>query len=177
MNNELVCTEDRAKWYAMAEDWERLFCRSVAPRYGINVKINPLKNINPAVNDLVIKMKNGKIVVGELKPQFTPFYLSKAKYGIDPQYAFALNLRDLRDIPKQGIVFLWVSWDGGVNYGISIRKMERLYYEWGHKFIDKIKELKPPIHRYGRRVYDPRNAKRSYIFDVRNFTELTARDN
>lgn len=156
----------------MAEKWELEFCSDVAPRYGITAEINPNKVVHPEDNDLLVHLPDGKHVIGELKPNFKPFFMAGKLYGIDPQYAFAFNLRDLRDIPLDGIVFVWLRFKRVTGYGVSIEYMEKVYGEWGHVFVHKIKTANAPVHEYQRRIDDPINAKRSYILDARMFREI-----
>lgn len=165
-------TENRQEWYKKAEQWELKFCSDVAPRFGITTEINPNKEVHPEDNDLLVHLPDGRSIIGELKPNFKPFFMAGKLYSINPQYAFAFNVRDMRDIPEDGIVFVWLKFRHVTAYGVTVQYMEKVYGEWGKDFLEKINTANAPIHHYQRRVNDPVNAKCSYILDARMFREI-----
>jgi hypothetical protein len=170
-----VDTENREEWYALSHLWEKKFCEEIAPQYGIRVRINPEKEFDPTAPDFLTTLSNNQEVLSELKPQFTPFFKAREIYKLDPQFAFALNVRDVPDLPKNGIVYFWVTWTvtQWMDYQdrvYTVVPMDNLWYAQSHTVCNLIKNEQPPIHHYRRRTNSKHNAKRSYIFDIRKFT-------
>jgi hypothetical protein len=169
-------TENREEWYGLSSLWEKKFCDEIAPHHGLCVQINPEKELDPTRPDLLTTLSDGSEVLSELKPQFTPFFKAKSIYKVDPQYAFALNVRDIPDLPQKGIVYFWVRWNitqwtDNNGYTYNVNSMDRVWYAQSKTVCRFIEIEQPPIHHYARRVDDPHNARRSYIFDIRNFTK------
>lgn len=100
--------EDRNPWYKLGNDYERQFCDTVAPSIGLEAVINPEKANNPKVPDLIV---NGWL--SELKVRTSPFYTAREKFGIDPQYCFMINCKDLdyynRCYPDL-LIYFWVKY-------------------------------------------------------------------
>ncbi len=76
-----------------------------------NVAIHPKKQSNPYHPDLIVNSTD----IGELKAKASPLFIAN-KYGINPQFALTMDLKDSFHYSKyleQGIdisIFIWVKW-------------------------------------------------------------------
>lgn len=172
-------TENKELWYSHALKWEKYFCDKIAPLFDIKAIINPEKEDNPTAIDLIIKSKKEEILT-ELKPQFTPFFMSKELYKIENNFAFAFNVKDYEEykqLNNDEYIIFWLYWIyqkkeiNNKKYriipmcGLWACKIKTLI-----KFIDN---NNIPVHEYKRRIDDIKgNAKNSFIFDVRNFNNI-----
>jgi hypothetical protein len=106
--------EDRNPWYDLGCAYESQFCATVAPNLGLDAMINPEKQTNPTLPDLLV---NG--MLSELKVRTHPFFLAEKKYGIDPQYCVMFNRKDYdyykRCYPDL-MIYWWVWWEETERY-------------------------------------------------------------
>lgn len=157
-------TEDRRYWLEKGRSQEEHFCNAIAPNFGMWATINPEKDINPKVPDLLFR--------GELKSISTPLFRAKEKYQLDPQYTVTFNLKDLdyysRCYPDLIIAF-HVHWQQlEMRMGDRLYKVQPMEGVWRCTVPTLQKICKDaPVIEYQRRVGDSQNAKASYVFDVR----------
>lgn len=159
-------TEDRGWWYIHGENEEQKFVELCRDRLALNAQINPEKIRNRYAPDLVV---NG--VVSDLKSQTTPFFSSKV-YGLDPRFTVTFNRKDYEryraNYPEIDIYY-WINWVqtesdwGKVDYFAGI-------FFLPFKDVEKLIIAPAPEHHYKRRR-DPenKNAKSSFLLDVRSF--------
>jgi hypothetical protein len=136
----------------------------------LDLKINPLKTVNPYAPDLVFRENE----LADLKTQNTPFFKAKKLFNIDPSYAVVFNKKDAiryyRLYPEI-IIYFWVEWHSvKFEMGSYFNKVEYINGVWSIKFKSLIEILKKaPIHQYQQRVDDQKgNAKLSFVLDIRN---------
>jgi hypothetical protein len=111
--------ENKAFWCEHGEDKENAFIdiyKKLQQRQLVlddsKVAISPKKKNNPHHPDLEI---NGQYV-GELKTKNSPLFVA-AKYGINPQYALTMDLKDsfnYQRLLQQNIdvcIYIWVKWE------------------------------------------------------------------
>lgn len=162
-------TEDRYEWYGIGENLERHFVDKCRSELQWDIMINPEKEIDPTVPDLIY---NGQLA--DLKTQQTPFFTA-SRYGIDPQFAVTFNRKDYvrySQMYPELIILFWVDWQ-------ELTWRDRVVEYHGGIYVTPFREIVTLIengakeHFYSRRRNDNRgNAKSSFIFDVRNFQSL-----
>jgi hypothetical protein len=166
--------EDKPFWCALGERAEHAFVRFVAPAHGLAATINPLKQVDPHVPDLLV---DGRLA--DLKTQRTPFFTA-GRYDVDPQFAVTLNVIDVeryRCLDEDVAIYFWIRWDklqaqyGGNTY--TVRPLEGV---WRTTVAD-VRELADAggaaCHVYRNRINDMSgNAKESYVLDLGWMTHL-----
>jgi hypothetical protein len=164
----MISTEDKLAYCQLGLEKEIEFLENVAPHIGLNATMNPEKFHNPYVADLIVNDN-----IADLKYQNEPFFKAKQLFGISPQYAISLNVKDVErySVLYPDIhIYFWVQRPWIERYGETIKAMEGV---WGAS-LKKIKLLiqsKENKHRYLRRVFDNQgNAKESYILDLNDLT-------
>lgn len=145
-----------------------------------NIEIHPLKEVNPYHPDLVI---NGS-QLGELKSKASPLFIA-SKYGISPQFALTMDLKDSFHYSKflnRGIdisIYIWVKWaaqsmsmykelNGQKCYTKHYEPVRQLAGIWKVKFSELRnfeRSNHPPIHWYNEKFRQPP------VYDVRNITD------
>lgn len=170
-------TEDKLWWTGHGARMEVRFVDQVAPRLGLEAVINPAKATDPFAPDLLLRGQ-----LADLKVQNTPFFMA-SRYGLDPQYAVTFNRKDyLRysELYPEIQLLFWVAWKTLEWPKAAPRaRVARMAGLWEVPFAElarRVKDGEAPLHRYQRRVGDQAgNAKDSYLFDLRTFTELSVR--
>lgn len=176
-NDAKFSTEDKASWVEEGADLEEDFVADIVPKLGRNIIINPEKEKDPTVIDLVDR-DQGRYA--DLKTQETPFFLVDKKYpgfGYHPQFAVTFNHKDYdryRRLYPGCDVYYHVKWMQTEGYGVQLEPMEGV---WVARFADMrrlIETRQVALHPYQFRRGDQINAKDSYVFDLRNpiFTRL-----
>ncbi|MHD0644598.1 hypothetical protein ACYPKM_03025 [Pseudomonas aeruginosa] len=186
-----IDTEDKEKWCLEGYERELAFVKHMNKYSSLSVSINPEKQWNECAPDLLVP-GYGKC---DLKSQQTPFFRS-GKMGIDPNYAFTLNLKDViryRSLyPGLGI-FFWLEWINN-----SHERYGSVDYKWG-VYFSTIKEVLgiidagiAPCHEYENRKEakgEPNperekrgmnadgNAKASYLLNVQWLTPILSSTN
>lgn len=161
--------QDKGVWCVSGASQEEGFVQ----KYGkyLSLVINPAKDTDPYVPDL----KNTDTgIIADLKTQNTPFFQSKSRFGIDPQFAVVFNGKDRerykRLYPDIDIYFA-VDWQVvGFVSGNNKTTVEPMVGVWRIPFkeLDKVLDT-APFHEYQQRVGDTRgNAKGSYVLDLQN---------
>lgn len=158
--------EDKHWWFQHGVMLEHQFVSMCNDHLSMNACINPDKEFNPTVPDLIV---DGRL--SDLKSQNTPFFTA-SRYGIDPRYAVTFNRKDFdyywRMYPSI-VIFFWIDWkttrwnDRSVEYHGGV-------YRAAFPEIVRLIENGAPEHTYRNRVDDKQgNAKSSFILDVRCF--------
>ena len=161
--------QDKGVWCVSGASQEEGFVQ----KYGkdLSLVINPAKETDPYVPDL----KNTDTgTIADLKTQNTPFFQSKSRFGIDPQFAVVFNGKDRerykRLYPDIDIYFA-VDWQVvGFESGNNKTIVQPMVGVWRIPFkeLDKILDS-APFHEYQQRVGDTKgNAKGSYVLDLQN---------
>jgi hypothetical protein len=165
-------TENKLLYVKLGQVYEQAFVDKVAPYIGLKAIINPEKATNPYTYDLIVEGKPA-----DLKHQQTCFWLSKAKFGIAPEYCVSFNLKDyLRYKSLYGdiglMIYFWVErTQTQAVFGSKTYSCPALHGVWEIEFTklaNLIEAGELPLHEYERRKDDTRgNAKASYVLDVR----------
>ena len=162
-------TEDKSWWLQHGENLEFDFVTKCQNLLGLEISINPQKQIDKTAPDLVFEG-----CLADLKTQNTPFFTS-SRYGIDPRFCVTFNRKDFERyaaLYPEIIIFFWVDW----------KQLSYKEYSTSHLagvFKVDFKQLREmvaggaPEHAYQRRIDDKAgNAKTSFLFDVRNMSNL-----
>ena len=161
--------EDKLWWCEQAGQWERRFVRRVAPRIGLDARLNPDKQDSPYVHDLFV---DGR--VADLKYRQTPFFTA-GRYGLDAQFTVTLNKKDYERYREEypGIsIYFWVDWkQTKMALGARVRRVSPMTGLWVAplpSLAQFVHDGRAPLHSYKRRVDDQRgNAKSSFLLDLR----------
>lgn len=166
---EIHDTEDKGHWCLEGENNEIAFLRMFGEKYFFI--LNPPKRVDKYAPDL-LSQTNNKIT--DLKAQGIPFFKAEILYGIDPTYAVTFNIKDKlryeKYYPEIDILY-YVNWRAvKVNMNGSIYTVEPHEGIYRIPFSELLTLLrKAPIHNYQRRQNDQQgNARKSYVFDIRN---------
>lgn len=96
-------------WYKKGEQLEKHFCKNIAPKYGIDAKINPSKDDNPFVPDLIINDD----ILAEFKHKETPFFTCSLHGDFEPRTTITLDKQSIDYYRKQYrdlYIFIYVNW-------------------------------------------------------------------
>lgn len=167
--------QDKGPWCLAGASFEEVFIKKFGE--GLGLTINPEKSMNPYAPDLINFNTNN---LGDLKTQNTPFFQSKVRYNIDPQYAVTFNVKDYRRYKEYYPnieIYFWVSWVAIRFEGASSIKVNEMEGIWSTSLskIELMIQAGAPVHSYSKRVSDTLgNAKESYVFDLQNkpFTKI-----
>lgn len=180
-------TEDRSWWYKYGEEGESEFVRAICPNYSLDGKINPVKETDPTVPDLIV---DGKL--SDLKAQKTPFFtagnyamnVSGKSVYYDPSFTVTFNKKDYirysTKYPEIDIYF-WVDWTDCFFTTLGGRRIDVKSTSgvWKIEF-KKLKELiesnRYYLHAYKRRYNGDRNAKESYLIDLNDLQRVDKSD-
>jgi len=112
--------ENKQFWCSYGESQEKAFITALNKLKNkqyisddIEVEIHPDKSVNKYSPDLLIN----KNITGELKTKNSPLFQAMIRYGIDPQFALTMDLKDSFNYQKfleNGIditIFIWVKWE------------------------------------------------------------------
>lgn len=168
-------TEDKRWWVTEYRKQEDVFVQEIAPQLGLKAIINPRKETNPYVPDLIV---DGRIA--DLKCQITPFFKSKSFYGIPNQYAITFNQKDYINYSTNYpdiVIYFWVNWKTtSLQIGNDLYKVKPMEGIWRAEFTKiqkKIENKQVSLHSYIRRENDIiGNGRDSYVMDCRDFQEL-----
>mgnify|MGYP003376655832 CR=1 FL=1 len=162
-------TEDRGWWYVHGEQLEVSFVTLCQERLNLDALINPAKDLDSTAPDLVVEG-----VLADLKTQNTPFFTA-GRYGLDPRFTVTFNRKDYeryKALYPGIVIYFWIDWKQttwGNNSVDYFGGVFRLPFERVAALIDGgAKE-----HAYINRTSpDDRNAKSSFLLDIRNFESL-----
>ncbi|MBE5980650.1 MAG: hypothetical protein E7249_16240 [Paenibacillaceae bacterium] len=171
-NKSKYNTEDKPKWYAEGESKEFWFIREIEPRLDVDLIINPEKKVKPWVIDFYDKTNNK---YADLKTQNTPFFTAKKyKYGeipYDPTYTVTFNRKDYEyyKLKYQDSDIYWnIKWEQLEYKGEQILYVNGIWRSKFQNLLSKIEKGEVYLHQYEHRVNDDKNAKDSYLFDLRD---------
>ena len=163
--------EDKAHWveeYGLEK--EQRFCSIVLPRFGLFGYVNPEKEHDKYALDIIVEG-----VMGDLKCQETPFFLSEKKSGIPAEHEFSFNRNDYeryKTTHYQAVIYIWVRWKEQTGCGVWVPAVCGL---WRCPFseIDRQVLAGAYLHTYKNRVDDTQNnAPDSYLLDRRPMERL-----
>lgn len=152
-------TEDKQAWCKYGEQLEKEFVANSA-FHNTAFKINPDKETNPYVYDLVME------TAADLKSCKTPWRLSEKMFGIPSKYAVTI---DDKDIQRYRELYPSITLIFDVDYpdytAVHFTDIWRIFELIGTGLAHR--------HVYQKRVNDTRgNAKTSWVFDVRYIPEI-----
>lgn len=166
-------TEDRGWWYIHGERLEERFVSICRDRLKIDAMINPEKARDRTVPDLVVEGE-----LADLKTQNTPFFTA-GRYRMDPRFAITFNRKDYERYKTlyPGIaIYFWLDWtqtswrDSRVQYLGGVFRLP-------FSEVAKLIEAGAPEHAYiHRQSPGDRNAKSSFLLDIRRFEKLFSAD-
>ena len=168
--------EDRNWWYEEGVKREKLFVDKIVPLIGMEGRIilNPAKEVDPKLPDLLC---DGNIA--DLKSIFTPFFKAK-RFKIDgvecdPRFTITFNRKDYiryNELYPDIDIYLWVHWQTLYGYNVVVDPLMAIYHIPFYQLADDIEKGLYPLHAYKNRTDDNRNAKDSYVVDVRRLHEI-----
>lgn len=166
-------TEDKNWWYLHGEKLEESFVSLCQVNLNLDAKINPEKANDKTVPDLVVEGK-----LADLKTQNTPFFTSQ-RYGLDPRFTVTFNRKDYERYKQQYPdiqIYFWIDWKqteskwGVVDYYGG-------FFRLAFRDVAKIIESGAPEHHYIHRKFPgDRNAKSSFLLDIRKFDAIFIAD-
>ncbi|MGR5503529.1 hypothetical protein ACQKP3_22600 [Vibrio sp. DNB22_10_4] len=136
-NNEISFAELNNKSFACAqgENQESLFVKTFKKlqdngfiQSEERIAIHPEKEANPYHPDLIVNEK----LVAELKTKASPLFMAQ-NYGIDPQYALTMDLKDslhYNKLLEQGTdvtIYVWVKWAAKTMQRYSVQNGQKCY--------------------------------------------------
>lgn len=155
---------------------ESAFCVGRMYELGVTSYMNLDKRQNKYTHDMY------SVFPSDLKTVRTPFFRAQEKYGIDPQYAVTINLKDVaryKELYPNIIVIFDVLWDEanckkvieGREY--EVEPMHKTYAGFIQNIRSAVISCGNKKVEYQGRVNDTAgNAKVSYVFDVRKLQLL-----
>jgi len=158
------------------ENVEKSFCVNRLYDLGLTGFMNLEKKKNIYAHDMF------SVFPSDLKTVRTPFFKALEKFGIDPQFAVTINLKDMqryKELYPNIVVVFDVLWDekickkliDGVEY--SVQPMHKTYAGFIQDIRTAVVMCGNNKVEYQGRVNDTNgNAKASYVFDVRKLQEL-----
>jgi hypothetical protein len=152
--------EDKDQWCERSLSFEQHFVKVIAPMIGLDAEINPEKTSNPYAPDLLVEGR-----VADLKFRSTPFFTAE-----HPQWAVTLNCNDVDRYLKEWPdirLFFWVYWEACEAYGTQVGELGGVW----EAHLGDVAGCRR--HVYQRRVGDQRNARDSFILDLRDLRELS----
>lgn len=179
-----IPTEDKLRWCREGAEYELAFIRAMNQHSHLQIDLNPEKHTNDMAPDLTVAGYG----LCDLKTQRTPFFTS-SKYGIPPEYAITLNLKDVMRYrgfyPDLGI-FFWIDWK---NNTVENNRYDPIPYKWAVYFatmgqiVSLVDNNIAKSHEYKHRKQAPdrinklgmnkqRNATASYVLDCRWLTPI-----
>lgn len=162
-------TEDKSWWLQHGENLEFDFVTKCRNLLGLEISINPQKQMDKTAPDLVFEG-----CLADLKTQNTPFFTS-SRYGIDPRFCVTFNRKDFERYSAmypEIIIFFWVDWKQLTYKEMSTSHLVGVF-KVGFQQLREMVAGGAPEHAYLRRINDTAgNAKTSFLFDVRNMSNL-----
>jgi len=151
--------QDKTAWCEHGAALERSFV-SQGDIAGWGVAVNPAKHSDPYTHDLLA------VVPVDLKTVKTGWRKSKELFGIDPDWAVSINVKDFVRYGKlyPNILIVVDAQFSEVSRGRYSLTVQRARWLIGNGRAHK--------HSYQDRVGDAVNAKDSYVFDLRDFDRL-----
>lgn len=154
--------DNKAFWCQLGRKKEDAFVAHMEQvQSGCEVCIHPEKDDNPYYPDLLVR-QDGQLLDGEVKIKNSPLFYGK-KYGIDPQYALTMDLKDsfnYNNLLKEGkdlMIFAWVKWEAhemvteyrGQKNSYRVKPMHGTWRTWFSRLRKVEESSRPPgIHWY-----------------------------
>lgn len=167
-------TEDKQTWCKEGEKLEKAFVEEIVPKLGLDIGINPQKRADPYVIDLIDRTNNR---FADLKSQNTPFFSSgryvypKNGQNYDPAYTMTFNKKDYeryKVLYPDCDIYVCINWTQ-LEYGD--KKVNFVNGVWRAHFYAMAQAIENGdviLHEYIHRKNDDKNAKSSYLFDLRD---------
>lgn len=177
-NQSKFNTEDKQVWCKEGEKLEIAFVNTVVPYLKINIVINPKKQENPCVIDL-IDYTNNKLA--DVKSQSTPFftagrfsYICAGKHiSYNPTYTVTFNKKDYENYrinyPDCDIYF-WINWKQLQYKDVNVSPLNGVWRASFPDMANRIERREVYLHEYIHRKNDDVNAQDSYLFDLNDTT-------
>ena len=166
-------TEDRDWWYLHGNNLEESFVQICQQRLALKAQINPSKRFDKYAPDLMVEGN-----LADLKTQNTPFFTA-SKYGLDPQYTFTFNRKDYERYQSRYPeidIYVWLDWRQVEGYGAKVNYLGG-FFTLPFTRVAELIEAGAKDHFYLRRQSEEdRNAKSSFLLDIRDFDELFRSD-
>ncbi|WP_133059249.1 hypothetical protein [Burkholderia puraquae] len=162
-------TEDRAWWYIHGQLLEDQFVQICRNKLNIDAEINPQKSHDNTAPDLLVSG-----VLADLKTQNTPFFTA-GRYGMDPRFTVTFNRKDYdryNSLYPEIAIYFWIDWAQTQYRDIQVDYLGGIFTLPFHE-VSAMIDNGVPEHHYARRT-DPsdRNAKSSFLLDIRRFDAL-----
>ncbi|MFW6008320.1 MAG: hypothetical protein ACOCP8_03550 [archaeon] len=164
-------TEDKMYWCKKGYSKEKEFVKKIVPLLNEKIIIHPKKENQVTYIDLLNIDQNR---VADLKVQNTPFFTA-GKYNYDSQYTITFNKKDYNYYRKKypnAIIYFWVNWKQLQYKNYKVKPLSGVWEVDFKKLQNKIENNKTPLHCYKFRKNDKKNAKKSYLFDLRTFKKI-----
>ena len=157
--------DNKAFWCQLGEDKDHAFAKVMSKIDSpYQVEIHPEKESNPYHPDLLVNF-NSENLIGEVKTKNSPLFIAD-KYGVNPQYALTMDLKDsfnYNKLLKRGIdviIFVWIRWEAHemqlTNKTYRVAPMRGVWVTNFSKIRAKEKSGNPPgIHWYYERYRHP----------------------
>lgn len=156
----MMDTEKKQEWCEIGAEFERDFVAGNKIN-GWAVAINPDKQSNPYGHDWTM------VVPADLKTVSTAWRKSQELFGIPPDYAVSVNVKDFRRYSKKcpNVLIVIDARFSVESSGKYLLTLPRAQWLIENGFAKR--------HEYMGRVYDTKgNAKESYVFDLRHLDKL-----
>ncbi len=152
--------EDKLAWCEHGDSMEKRFVIKSMDS-GISIFRNPAKKNDPYVHDIYAVFQS------DIKSIKTPFNKARQYFGLDPDYAISINVKDIdRYNSLYPNILLLLDIEYPKYKGVRLASLSRINWLVAH---DRAKK-----HIYNNRTDDKNgNAKDSYVFDCRWFDEVT----
>lgn len=163
-------TEDRGWWYLHGERLEERFVAICRDRLMLTACINPAKSHDKTAPDLIVEG-----ALADLKTQNTPFFTSMRYKKMEPRFTVTFNRKDYERYQKlypDIVIYFWIDWTQTAWNNIQLDYLGGVYRLPFNKVASLI-EKGAPEHKYQhRQAPGDRNAKSSFLLDIRNFESL-----
>lgn len=162
-------TEDKGWWYQHGEKLEETFVRLCSEKLKIDARINPDKELDKTAPDLIVERS-----LADLKTQNTPFFTA-GRYRLDPRFAVTFNRKDYERYKRlypSIVIYFWLDWKQTTWKDCKVDYLGG-FYRLPFADVAALIENDAPEHTYiHRSAPDDRNAKSSFLLDIRKFETL-----
>lgn len=159
---------NRQAWYEFGADLEYQFV-DLLSRQGIPAEINPQKHGNKYAPDIFV---HG--VMSDLKTQQNPFFTAGKKL-CDPSWTVTFNRKDYvrykNNYPYLNIYF-WVAWEEQERFGVQVSERTGVWLISFRQLRSAIEHGLPEHFYETRKSPDDRNAKSSFLLDLRYMRKI-----
>lgn len=164
--------DNKSFWCHLGNQQEDAFVRVMEILYeqgriSWKVAIHPLKKNDPYHPDLLCSLGDAKNIIGEVKIKNSPLFLAMKNYGINPQTALTMDLKDSFNYEKllrAGIdlrLFIWVKWEAhkmvtSPKHSYNIMPMKGIWTTTFSRLREYELTNPPPIHWYKEEFRQPK---------------------